>query len=38
MIIDGYETFDHEKRTDFFVKFFIDVGPKLASILPESQM
>ena len=37
MIIDGQEIFDQEKIANCFNKFFIDTGPKLASMISESQ-
>ena len=37
MIIDGQEIFDQGKITYCFNKFFVDIGPKLASMIPESQ-
>ena len=37
MILDCYETFDQEKITNCFNKFFSEIGPKLASIISESQ-
>ena len=37
MIIDGQEIFDQGKITNCFNKFFVDIGPKLASMIPESQ-
>ena len=37
MIIDGQEIFDQGKIANCFNKFFVDVGPKLASVIPESQ-
>ena len=37
MIIDGQEIFDQEKIANCFNKFFADIGPKLASLIPESQ-
>ena len=37
MIIDGQEIFDQGKIANCFSKFFIDIGPKLASMIPESQ-
>ena len=37
MIIDGQEIFDQEKIANCFNKFFVDIGPKLASMIPESQ-
>ena len=37
MIIDGQEILDQEKIANCFNKFFVDIGPKLASMIPESQ-
>ena len=37
MIIDGQEIFDQVKIANSFNKFFVDIGPKLASMIPESQ-
>ena len=37
MIIDGQEIFDQGKIANCFNKFFVDVSPKLASVIPESQ-
>ena len=37
MIIDGQEIFDLGKIANCFSKFFVDIGPKLASMMPESQ-
>ena len=37
MIIDGQEIFYQGKVANCFNKFFVDIGPKLASIIPESQ-
>ena len=37
MIIDGQEIFDQEKIANCFNKFFVDTGPKLASMISESQ-
>ena len=37
MIIDGREIFDQGRIANCFNKFFVDIGPKLASIIPESQ-
>ena len=37
MIIDGQQIFDQEKIANCFNKFFVDIGPKLASMIPESQ-
>ena len=37
MIIDGQEIFDQGKLVNCFNKFFIDIGPKLASMITESQ-
>ena len=36
IIIDGREIFDHGKIVNCFNKFFADIGPKLASMIPES--
>ena len=36
MIIDGQEIFDQGKIVNCFNKFFVDIGPKLASMIPES--
>ena len=36
MIIDGQEIFDQGKIANCFNKFFVDIGPKLASMIPES--
>ena len=38
MIVDGYGKFDQGKRANYFFKFFIDIGPKIVSIIPESQI
>ena len=38
MIIDGQEIFDQGKIANCFNKFFVDIGPKLASMIPESQI
>lgn len=38
MGIDDYETFDQEKRVNCFAKFFIDIGPNIVSIIPESEI
>ena len=38
MIVDGYGKFDQGKRANCFVKFFIDISPKIVSIIPESQI
>ena len=37
MIIDGQEKIDQGKMANCFNKFFVDIGPKLASMIPESQ-
>ena len=37
MIIENIETFDPEKIADSFNKFFVDIGPSLASKIPNSQ-
>ena len=37
MIIDGQEIFDQRKISNCFNKLFVDSGPKLASMIPESQ-
>ena len=37
MITDVHEIFDQEKNTNYFSKFLVDIGQKLASIIPESQ-
>ena len=37
MIIDGQEIFDQGKIANCFNKFFLNIGPKLASMIPESQ-
>ena len=37
MIVDGQEIFDKGKIANRFNKFFVDIGPKLASMTPESQ-
>ena len=37
MIIDGQEIFDQGKIANSFNKFFVDISPKLASMIPESQ-
>ena len=37
MIIDGQEIFDQRKIANCFNKFFVDIGPKLASMISESQ-
>ena len=36
MIIDGQEIFDQGKKVNYFKKFFADIGPKLASMIPET--
>ena len=37
VIIDGQEIFDQGKIANCFNKFFVDIRPKLASMIPESQ-
>ena len=37
MIIDGQEIFDQGKIANCFNKFFVDIGPKLGSMIPKSQ-
>ena len=37
MIIDDQKIFDQGKIANCFNKFFVDIGPKLASMIPESQ-
>ena len=37
MIIDGQKIFDQGKIANCFNKFFLDIGPKLALMIPESQ-
>ena len=37
MIKDGHDIFDQEKVGNCFNKFFVDIGPKLASTILESQ-
>ena len=37
MIIDGQEIFHQGKIAKCFNKLFVDTGPKLASMIPESQ-
>ena len=37
MIIDDQEISDQGKIASCFNKFFVDIGPKLASMIPESQ-
>ena len=37
MIIDGQEIFDQGKIASCFNKFFVDIVPKLASMIPELQ-
>ena len=37
MIIDGQETLDQRKTANCFNKFFVDIGPKLASMISEPQ-
>ena len=34
MIIDGQEIFDQGKIANFFNKFFLEIGPKLTSMIP----
>ena len=36
MVIDGIETFDEEKIANGFNKYFIEIGPKIASSIPTS--
>ena len=36
-IIDGQEIFDQEKIGSCFNKFYVDIVPKLASMIPELQ-
>ena len=38
MIIDGQEMFDQGKIANCFNKFFVDIDPKLTSMVPESQI
>ena len=37
MIIDGQETLDQRKTANCFNKFFVDIGPKLGSMISEPQ-
>ena len=37
VILNSHETFDQEKIANCFNKFFVEIAPKLASIIPESQ-
>ena len=37
MIIDGQEIFYQGKIANCFNQFFVDIGAKLASVIPESQ-
>ena len=37
MIIDAQEIFDQRKIANCFSKFFVDIGPELASMIPKSQ-
>ena len=37
MIIDGQEIFDQGKIANCFNNLIVDVGPKLALMIPESQ-
>ena len=37
MIIDGQETLDQGKTANCFNKFFVDIGPKLVSMISEPQ-
>ena len=37
MIIDDQEISDQGKIANCFNKFFLDIGPKLAAMIPESQ-
>ena len=37
MIIDDQEISDQGKIANCFNKFFVDISPKLASMIPESQ-
>ena len=37
MIIDGQEIFNQGKIANCFNKFFLEIGLKLASMIPESQ-
>ena len=36
MVIEGIETFDEEKIANGFNKYFIEIGPKIASSIPTS--
>ena len=36
MVIDGQEIFDQGKKVNYFKKFFADIGPKLASMIPQT--
>ena len=36
MVIDRIETFDQNKITNGFNKYFTEIGPKLASSIPAS--
>ena len=36
MVIDGIETFDQNKIANGFIKYFTEIGPKLASSIPAS--
>ena len=38
MITDGHEIFDQGKTANYFNNFYVDIGPKLVSIIPESQI
>ena len=38
MIIDGQEIFDQGKIANYFNTFFVYISPKLASMIPESQI
>ena len=37
MVIDDQEIFDQGKIANLFNKFFVDISPKIASMIPESQ-
>ena len=37
MITDGQEIFNQGEIANCFNKFFVDIGPKLASMISESQ-
>ena len=37
MIIDGHKIFNQGKIANWFNKFFVDLGPKLALMIPELQ-